>query len=107
MDNYSITIFPNQEREDSGLIELKAELSIQYINEIKKGVDDAIKNFNNVELLVCEVSIIDLSILQYLISLKKSEKSLGKTFKISFELEDDLMELLNHAGFNNFENLMK
>ena len=105
MDNYSISSFPNQEVEKSSLIELKGELSIQHIHEIKKELEAAIKDMDTIELLVYDASIIDLAMLQYLLSLKKSEKALNKSFKISFELEDDLKELLKHAGFKNIENL--
>lgn len=105
MDNYSISSFPNQEAEKSSLIELKGELSIQHIHEIKDKLEVAIKDMDTLELLVKDVSIIDLSMLQYLISLKNSEKSLNKSFKITFELDDDLNELLKHAGFKNIENI--
>lgn len=105
MDNYSISSFPNQEVEKSSRIELKGELSIQHIHEIKKELEAAIKDMDTIELLVYEASIIDLTILQYLLSLKRSEKALNKSFKISFELDDDLNELLKHAGFKNIENI--
>jgi len=105
MDNYSISIFPNQEKEKTSLIELKGELSIQYIYEIKAKLDEAIKELETIELLIYEPSIIDLTMLQYLFSLKKSEDALGKSFKISFELNSDLSELLEHAGFKKLENL--
>ena len=105
MDNYSISSFPNQEAEKSSLIELKGELSIQYIHEIKKELEAAIKDMDTVELLVYDASIIDLTMLQYLLSLKKSEETLNKSFKISFELDDEMKELLKHAGFKNIENL--
>jgi ABC-type transporter Mla MlaB component len=105
MDNYSISSFPNQEAEKTSLIELKGELSIQHIHEIKTELEAAIKEMDTVELLVYDASIIDLSVLQYLLSLKKSEKALNKSFKISFELDDDLDELLKHAGFKNIEKL--
>jgi len=107
MDNYSISSFPNQEADSTGLIQLKGELSIQHIHDIKKNLEEAMKGFKTIELLICDTSIIDLTILQYLLSLKKSENTLGKTFKIIFELEDDLSELLEHAGFKNLENLTK
>ncbi len=105
MDNYSISSFPNQEAEKPSLIELKGELSIQHIHEIKKELETAIKDMDNIKFLVYDASIIDLTVLQYLLSLKKSEKALNKSFKISFELNDDLQELLIHAGFKNIEKL--
>lgn len=105
MDNYSISSFLNKEAERSGLIELKGELSIQHIHEIKNKLEMAIKDMDTIELLVSDASIIDLTILQYLLSLKRSEKALNKSFKISFELDDDLNELLKHAGFKNIENI--
>lgn len=105
MDNYSISSFPNQEVEKSSLIELKGELSIQHIHEIKKELEAAIKDMDTIKLLVYDASIIDLTVLQYLLSLKRSEKALNKSFQISFELDDDLKELLKHAGFKNIENL--
>ncbi len=104
MSNYSITNIPNQDNERSGIIELKGELSIQYIHDIKNQIEESIKKFDSVELLITDVSIIDLSILQYLNSLKKSEKQMNKSFKISFDLEEDLNELLAHAGLRNIEN---
>ncbi|MCD6178345.1 MAG: hypothetical protein J7K39_00425 [Bacteroidales bacterium] len=105
MNNYSISSFPNQDTENSSLIELKGELSIQHIHEIKKELEATIKNLDTIKLLVYDASIIDLTILQYLLSLKRSENALNKSFEISFELNDDLTELLKHAGFKNIENL--
>jgi anti-anti-sigma regulatory factor len=105
MDNYSISSFPDQEAERSSLIKVKGELSIQYIKDIKKQLDEVIKDLDHIDLLIHEASIIDLSMLQYLLSLKKSAESLGKTFSISFELDEDLNELLEHAGFKNLEKL--
>jgi len=105
MNNYSISSFPDQDAENSSLIELKGELSIQHIHEIKKELETTIKNLDTIKLLVYDASIIDLTILQYLLSLKRSENALNKSFEISFELNDDLTELLKHAGFKNIENL--
>ncbi|MCD6090685.1 MAG: anti-sigma factor antagonist [Bacteroidales bacterium] len=105
MDNYSISMIPNQEMESSGLLELKGELSIQYIYEIKDQIEKAIAKFVSVEILLTDVSIIDLAMMQYLLSLKKSEKSLGKSFQISFDIDEDINELLQHAGFKNIENI--
>lgn len=104
MDNYSISSIPNQDTEKAGLIELKGELSISHINEIKVQIEKSIKEFDTVEIKITDVSIIDLTMLQYLLSLKKSEKLLNKLFKISFELDDDLKGLLEHAGFKNIKN---
>ncbi|MBN2237216.1 MAG: hypothetical protein JW729_06625 [Bacteroidales bacterium] len=103
MDNYSITSFPNQEA-DGSLIKVKGELSIHYIAHIKKSIDAEIKNKKNIELVIYDASIIDLTMLQYLHSLKKSEKELGKNIKVTFQLDDDLSDLLKHAGFNYIEN---
>ncbi|MDA3905002.1 MAG: hypothetical protein PF484_02890 [Bacteroidales bacterium] len=105
MDNYSISTIPNQETEKSVQIKLKGELSIPYIQEIKEKLEKAIKDFEIVEILVADVSIIDLTMLQYLLSLKKSEDVFKKSFKISLELDNDLSEILEHAGFKNIENL--
>lgn len=104
MSNYSISNIPDRDNERSGKIELTGELSIQYIHDIKKQIEESIKKFDSVEILITDVSIIDLSILQYLISLSKSEKQMNKSFRISFDLEDDLNELLAHAGLKNIEN---
>lgn len=105
MDNYSISSFPNHEAERSTLIELKGELTLQYIQEIKLKIDQIIQNLDTVEILVFDATIIDLSMMQYLFSLKKSQGMLGKTFKITFEIDDDVKELLVHAGFKNIENI--
>lgn len=105
MDNYSISSIPDQETEKSCLIKLKGELSIHYIRDIKSKIDQIIKDVDTVEILVSEANVIDLTMMQYLLSLKKSEKSLGKIFSISFEISEDLKELLEHGGFKHIENL--
>jgi len=105
MDNYSVSIIPDQDdAKKSARIELSGELSIQYIHEIRDQLDKAISNFKNIELFISDVYIIDLTILQYFISLKKSEKMLDKSIKFSFELSEGLKELIEHAGFNHIEN---
>jgi anti-anti-sigma regulatory factor len=106
MNNYTISCFPNQEDGKAALIELKGELSIQNIKEIKAEIEKTIEKFDAVEFLIYEATMIDLSILQYLISLKKSEKLLQKTFKFSFELDEDLNELMNQVGFKNIDDLI-
>lgn len=103
MDNYSISSFPDQKTERSSRIELKGELSIQHIQNIKARLEEAFKDFDHIELLIKDVSIIDLTALQYLISLKKSEVAINKSFKIEFKMNEDLSNLLKHSGFNNTE----
>lgn len=105
MDNYSISSFPNQEAESACLIKLKGELSIQNIFAIKKRLDSEINKYKDIVIEICEVSIIDLSILQFLLSLKKSEKLLEKSFTIEFNMDEDNTELLEHAGFRNMDEL--
>lgn len=105
MDNYSISSVPNQDAENTGQIEVKGELSIPYIREIKKKIESAIKPWSIIELRLSEVSIIDLSMLQYLFALKKSESFLGKKIRIYFDLDNETQELLNHAGFKHIEKL--
>ena len=105
MDNYTISSFPNQETERAGLIELKGELSIQNLHDIKAHLNEAFEKMDTIELLIYDASILDLAMLQYIFSLKKSESALGKYFKITFELDDDLAELIKHAGFKNLEKL--
>lgn len=104
VDNYSISIFPNQDAINSGRIELSGELSIQHIQEIRDELDKAMSNFSNIEIFISDVYIIDLTILQYFISLKKSESVLNKSIKFSFDLSEGLKELIEHAGFKNIEN---
>jgi len=105
MDNYSIVSVPNQDAEKFSLIEIKGELSIKYIHDIKTKLDQLIRGLDTVEILVSEASVIDLSLMQYFLSLKKTEKTATKTIRISFDIDTDLKELLENAGFKNIENL--
>ena len=105
MSNYSISSFPDAEKEKKGRIELTGELSIQYVHEIKKELENIFFNWDIIDLHICDVSMIDLSMLQYLISLKKAEKTSGKNFNISFDLSEEINELMEHAGFVNIEKL--
>lgn len=103
MDNYSISGTPSNDQKTAGQITLKGELSIQHIESIRTKLENTFKDWTTVELVLKDISIIDLSMLQYLLSLKKSETNLNKTFKLTLELTEEITELLQHAGFTNTE----
>lgn len=96
MNNYTITLKKSKDQK-STLLVYSGELSFNHIHHIYNETETLIKVNPEAEILVEDVDLLDLSFIQLLISLKKMYQT-----KISFNINEDLADLVQVSGFNKY-----
>ncbi|OIP00838.1 MAG: hypothetical protein AUJ98_06320 [Bacteroidetes bacterium CG2_30_33_31] len=99
MEKYNIQIQSKDAENQCGIIKIEGDLGISNIGNIKIDLLKAISNYNEIDLKVEKIKFIDLSMIQFLISLKKSESILNKKIQIDIIAEDEFRELIISTGF--------
>ena len=99
MEKYNIQIQSKDAENQCGIIKIEGDLGISNIGNIKIDLLKAISNYNEIDLKVEKIKFIDLSMIQFLISLKKSESILNKKIQIDINAEDEFRELIISTGF--------
>lgn len=79
-------------------IELENNCTYTEIPELIKKMTSEKTNNDTVHIKLLNVSNIDLSMLQFLISIKKSNP--GDKMSITIEAEEDIKTLLHNTGFS-------
>ncbi len=72
MKNAEIIVLPGEKGSDALKVLIKGELTINNTAEIREAILGNIKNSNTLEIQTEDVSSIDLTFYQFLISLKKT-----------------------------------
>jgi hypothetical protein len=85
----------------SNTFELKGALVIIHIENIYGAILSKLDVSKNVEMFITEVTSIDITFLQLIISLKKTLIAQGNEFSLTHQLSEDHMLLLKNAGFDN------
>ena len=100
MNKYKIQLSKNENNNIDELT-LSGELSINHIDLIKNEIESLIDTSKPYEFIVKNADIIDLSLIQLLLSLKK----LNPKSNIQLSLNDEMLGLINISGFNNLLNM--
>lgn len=85
----------------SNTFELKGALVINHIENIYSAIQSKLEETKNVEVIVSDVTSIDLTFIQLLLSLKKTLAANQAEFRLSCQLTEDQTQLLKNAGFEN------
>lgn len=80
---------------------LTGDLGIGNLEEIVGKFRDIEKNYDEIEINLNEVSVIDLSTIQLLLSMKKSCVKHKKQINFNIDLSNELNTLLETTGFLN------
>ncbi len=82
-------------------IKMQGHLNVSNILGIQKELNSAIKKSKKVNLKISEVDDADLSLVQYLIGLRKKCHESNIEIKIDLAISNETLELFNRAGFAN------
>jgi len=99
MERYNITVASENAENQSIEIVLNGELTVSHIDNIKNRILELSKNMSSVFLKIKGITMIDLSFLQMLISMKKSEGIWVKEFSAEIDTHGEFYELINNTGF--------
>lgn len=99
-ENYLITVSPSGSGTTRVLLE--GQLIIRNAAEIREQLIAAIKNYENLELVLENVTRIDLSVLQLLVALKKSAANFSKKVSFRPELSGKMKAIVERSGFGGF-----
>ncbi len=100
MKNAEIIILPGEKGSDSLKVVIKGELTINNTSEIREAILGNIKNINMLEIQTEDVSSIDLTFYQFLISLKKTFSQDERKILISLIIPEESEDLLKNAGLD-------
>lgn len=75
------------------------ELNIQSIEETKRLIDEQIASKDSVEVIAENINTIDLSYLQLILSVRKTESKKHVSFEFEGSVGENLKFLLNNTGF--------
>jgi len=100
MEKYNITVGSKDSDNQRIEITLRGELTVSHIDTIRNEILKLSKGSDYVRLNVSEITMIDLSFLQLLISMKKSEGEWVKEFTAELKVEEEFNNLITTTGFN-------
>lgn len=100
MKNAEIIILPGEKGSDSLKVVIKGELTINNTSEIREAILGNIKNINMLEIQTEDVSSIDLTFYQFMISLKKTFSQDERKILISLIIPEESEDLLKNAGLD-------
>ena len=100
MEKYNITVSAKSADNQSIEIELSGELTVSHIETIRNEILKASKNTESLKIKVNNITMIDLSFLQLLHSMKSSEGEWVKEFSAEINAHGEFYNLITTTGFN-------
>lgn len=86
---------------DSQNITFSGVLVINHIEKIITSAKEQLNFDKSLEVVVDECDNIDITFIQFLIALQKSWMQRGLEFSVKANIKDDLVRLIENAGFIN------
>ena len=78
---------------------LGGDLSVKGVTALKSKLVEIKDQFDKVDMTVRDVTNLDLSVIQLLLSFRKTFKALDKELKINFSLTEEFNDLVAKGGF--------
>jgi len=100
MEKYKVEMLSDKADNQECIITITGDIGISNIEKIKLSLMEMINKYKSVVIRVKDVLFIDLSFLQFIISLDKSQQFLNKVIKTEIELNREFEELIISSGFN-------
>lgn len=88
-------------------ISLSGDISLNRAEKIKESIDDVFPKYQHIEVSIDDVENFDLFSIQLLYSMKKTAAGQKKSIKYNINLPNEIIQLVNHAGFDNFSDIHK
>ena len=99
MEKFKITVGSKDTDNQSIEITLSGELTVSHIDTIRKEILNTTKKSKTVNIKVKEITMIDLSFLQLLIAMKKSEGIWVNDFSAEINTQGEFYDLITTTGF--------
>ncbi len=86
---------------DAGRVELTGAAGIREAEQIRSSLLEAVRQHNRVVIDCTRAASIDISIIQLILSARKTAAAAGKTVALARPADDSLLDTLLHAGLVN------
>ena len=98
--NKDLSIKKPKNNSNKVTVNVTNELSIYNIESIKKEIDQLIETYEILDISINNLNNMDLSGIQYIHAVKKEVQQKGKEINFSFELNEELTNLIVKCGFS-------
>lgn len=99
MENININITSTEiEGKEAGQIIFEGDLSIQNAQLIKDKILDALETYENLKVVVQNMSDMDLSVFQILYAFKKSSEKNNKLTLFEFNIPETTKSIIKNSG---------
>lgn len=85
---------------------LEGSLIVSNIEPIKRTVLEALQQHQNIRIQLCNVEILDLSVLQILYALRRAAQTESKTIHLNMHLSEELQTMVRQSGLDRKFNYM-
>ncbi len=107
MKNIQLTINPGlKESAHTVRILLEGELLLKHLHDVVEEVKSAVTQYEDITVLLQNVTHIDLACIQLLFSIKQSAHKTNKKFACQVELPADAQNVLANSGIANLAALL-
>ncbi len=96
--NYKVSL---KKENDITSLTFSGQLTISNIEKIVSETKDEILSAQSIQIIVKDVENLDLTFIQYVSSIKQSAKKTKTEIEVISELPDELLLLVENAGFKN------
>lgn len=96
--NYKVSL---KKENDVTSLTFSGQLTISNIEKIVSETKDEILSAKSIQIVIKDVENLDLTFIQYVSSIRQSAKKTKREVEIVAELPDELLLLVENAGFKN------
>ncbi len=96
--NYKVIL---KKENDITSLTFSGQLTISNIEKIVSETKDEILSAQSIQIVVKDVENLDLTFIQYVSSIKQSAKKTKTEIEVIADLPDELLLLVENAGFKN------
>jgi len=102
MESNSFKINKKAAKDDQSVVVcLSGELSIQNIADIKDGLIQLFEEYDKIEIKTKNVETFDIACVQIFYALSRSAAHLNKEVTYQIDLPEEIMSILSHSGLQN------
>lgn len=88
-----------QQDENTRVVKLTGEMTVRTIAEAWQNLREALQDSDKITVDVSEISAVDMSFIQLLLSARRSAAQQHKEFRLATPVEGDIRDTLSRGGF--------
>lgn len=101
MDEETIQFTPDNDN-NTITVNVTNELSLNNVEEFQQELLSVFHDYEQFNIQLKDIEIFDLAGIQILQGLKNSAEKAGKKVQLDIQLTDELIQIVQRAGFNEF-----